>query len=604
MSRLHHFGRLAGPAVLLIGFAACVAAQDVRYSETHLFTVAGDEVTEDVDVAIEFVSERSTSQTVFGVHEQYFNPVTDFHADLDGRAVRSRQFVREPSTPADVFLSGGTVTSFSLEAPPRVGQRLAYRYRRTYADAAFLPVLYVPNADRLERYEVVVRHPADVAAAFDVAVPRGTVRPEVTTSATESRVVFASLDEAPDVPLFALNDVHAAVQIDLRRGDGALTPTRPDEFAAWYGRLLGPRSAEPSPALRGVAETLRRASPEATVAAIHDHVRGRIRYIADARAEGAFVPRAPDVVLDRSYGDCKDRASLVAALAGALGLRVDLVLAATEPSASTAGVSLGLYNHVICAFGEGAARVYFDPTHPYLPYGDLPEGDVDGRMLRLGAGGAEDLRLAAQDSLPALDVAVRFGLDDAAGGRATVVARGQVLGAIREMLARGSGADPANVLSAIAGEWLYRIRLSRLVLVGDTADALTFEGRADLSQFVVASPTRRYLPQTPFQAVPAEARARRADALPLDLPQRPNVRLRLLVAPGAWTAEPAAVAWGGPLARFEARVAPGPDGTELTYAFRQLTRHFAGDDRTAYLDLADRYLSARRDVFTFTSTSE
>ena len=603
MSLRYRLGRLAGPAVLLVGLASGVAAQDVRYSETHLFAVLGTTVTEDVDVAIEFVSERSTGETEFGVHEQYFNPVSDFRAELDGRSIRSRQFVKEKTTPADVFLSGGTLNAFTLEVPPRVGQQLTYHYRRTYTDAAFLPVLYVPNVDRLERYEIAVRHSADVAATFDVTAPRGGVQPEVTTGATESRVVFASIDEAPDVPLFALNGFHAAVQIDLRRGDVALTPTGTDEFAAWYGGLLGPRNAEPSPALMALAETLRRDTPEATVAAIHDYVRGRIRYIADARAEGAFVPRAPDIVLDRSYGDCKDRASLVAALAGALGLRVDMVLAATEPSAETAGVSVGLYNHVICAFGEGASRVYFDPTHPYLPYGDLPEGDVDGRMLRLGAGGAEDFRLAAQDSLPALDVAVRIGLDDAPNGRATVVARGQVLGAIREMLARGSGADPVNVLSAIAGEWLYRIRLSRLVLVADTADALTFEGRADLSQFVVASPTRRYVPQTPFQAVPAEARARRSDDLPLDLPQRPNVRLRLLVAPGAWTAEPAAVAWGGPLARFEARVLPGPDGTELTYSFRQQTRHFEGDDRTAYLDLADRYLSARREVFSFTSTS-
>ena len=250
-----------------------------------------------------------------------------------------------------------------------------------------------------------------------------------------------------------------------------------------------------------------------------------------------------------------------------------------------------------------SGRVYFDPTHPYLPFGDLPEGDVDGRALRLGPDGAEDVRLAAQDSLPALDVAVRVSLDAPAAGEATVVARGALLGLVREALDKGTGPDGVNALSAAAGDLLYKIRLGDLVLVQDTPTAVTFTARADLSEFVVASPTRRYLPQTPFRAVPAEVRERLADALPVTLPARPHVRLALSVAPGAWTAEAASVAWGTPLARFSATVAPSPDGTVLTYLFDQRTRRFAGDDRDAYVAFADRYLGARRDMFTFRPTA-
>ncbi len=579
---------------------------DVQYSETHTFTLggAGQQVVEEVTVAVTFVSQRSTEDVRFSVHEQYFNRVTEFEAELDGRRVAQRQFSTNRTTPADIFLSGGTVQSFTLSETPQPGQRLTYRYRRTYPDPAYLPVLYVPNVDRLDRFEVVVRHPADVAVAFDVSAPRGDVEAQRVVGSGEARVVFESLDEAEEVALFALNGYHAAVQIDLRRGGVALTPTQPDELAAWYGRLVGSVDTTTTEALRAVARSLRRDTPEATVAAIHDHVRTRIRYIADARDEGAFVPRAPTFVLGQSYGDCKDRAFLVATLARLLGHRVDVVLASTQPSAETRGVAMGLYNHAICAFGEGARRVYFDPTHPYLPFGDLPENDLDGRALRLGDGAAEDLRLAAQDSLPSLDVAVRFALDSLDAGRATIVARGAVLGIVREALVKGSGPDAVNALSAIAGDVLYRIRLSELALTDDRPDAATFSARADLSQFVVASPTRRYLPQTPFRAVPADARERLGDALPVDVPMRPNVRLALLVAPGAWDAEPAELAWGGPDARFEARVAPGPDGTMLTYLFRQRTRHFEGDARTAYLDLADRYLGARREVFTFRPLAE
>lgn len=607
---------LATLASLASGPAARAQAPDIRYAETHTFVVPdrpGAPLTEDVAVEITFLSARSTENTRFSVHEQYFNLVSDFGAELDGRGVRSRQFSTTHAQSADLFMTGGMVRAFSLEERPKPGQKLTYHYKRTYPDAGYLPVLYVPNLDRVERYEIVVRHPTDVRVDFGVATPRGPSgpTPQTTTTDREARVVFADLDEADDVDLFALNGFHAAVQMSLRRGSSAMTPTQPEEMGVWFNRLLAQVDTTITPQMQAVAETLRRDTPRETVAAIHDHVRTGIRYIADERDEGAFVPRAPDIVLGRSYGDCKDRAHLVAALARALGLRVDVVLlAASQPDepmpAPTAGVSLGLYNHVICAYGDGPSRVYFDPTHPYLPFGDLPEGDVGGRALRFGQGAMEDLRLAAQDSLPALDVSVRFGLDTPETGEALVIVRGGILGSVRAALDRGTGHDAVNTLSSIAGDLLYRIRLSDLTLERDTPAEATYRARADLSQFVVASPTRRYIPRTPFRAVPPEARGRMADELPLDLPSRPNVRLELRVAPGTWTAAPESVAWGSPEAGFEARLAPSdaPDATPgevaLTYVFRQRARHFEGDARTAYLGFADRYLGARREVFTFT----
>jgi hypothetical protein len=152
--------------------------------------------------------------------------------------------------------------------------------------------------------------------------------------------------------------------------------------------------------VRTLAEGLRGANDSLTVASLHDYVHRSIRYIADQRAEGAFVPRAPDLVLDRTYGDCKDRAFLVTALAQALGLRVDPVLISTRPSPEFDSVHLGLFNHVICAFThEDGSRTYFDP-------GDLPEGDIDGHALRLGEDGAERLFVAAQATAPHLDIEV------------------------------------------------------------------------------------------------------------------------------------------------------------------------------------------------------
>lgn len=594
-------------ALVLFLAAPATAQPDVAYSERHVFTVpaAGrGPLTEDVEVSVTYLTARATSHDAFQVYEQYFNRVSGLEADVDGRRLRRGAIHSAPAQLEDVFLSGGTIHSVTLPDVPRVGQTVTYRFRRTYPDAAYLPLLRVPNVNRLARYEVVVQHPAGVQAAFDVVTPRGAVPHSVVPDATVSRLVFADVPYAAEVPLIAAEDAHAVVQLRLTAGPTALTPTAPDAFAAWYGALVGRVDTTATPRLRALAETLRRDTPRATIAAIHDHVRGGIRYVADSRGESAFVPRAPDLVLEHAYGDCKDRAWLVATLARILGHRVDLVLTSTVASPPVPHVSLDLYNHVVCAFDDGAERIVFDPTHPYLPFGALPEALVGARSLWLGVDGAQDVPIAAQDSLPALDVSAQLDLDQPARSPATVVVRGAALGAVREARARGTATDAANAVSALAGRAIYRTRLSQIVLIDEADDALTFRATADLSQFVVASPTRRYLPLTPFPAIPNDAPSRRADALPIDVPDRPNVRLRLDLAPDPWTLAPAEVAWGEAGAAFTVRVDRTPDLQTVTYRFEQRTRHFAGAARDAYLDLADRYLGARREVLTFTRPTE
>jgi len=592
--------------VLLATVVAPFAQPDVTYRERHIFTIPAPghgDITEDVEVSVTYHTARSAAGGDFSVYEQYFNRVTDFEVEIDGRGIRRREFRTTQAQSEDVFLSGGTIHSVAPPEPIRPGQTVVQRYRRTYPDAAYLPILYVPSVDRLARYEIVVRHPEGIEAGFAVTPSRHAVPFVSTPGARESRLLFLDLPEAPPVPHLDGEGVHAAVQLHLRAGDRNLTPTTPTDFAAWYGSLVGRVDTTATPRLRALAESLRRESPSATIAAIHDHVRRGIRYVADARGESAFVPRAPDIVLDRAYGDCKDRAWLVATLARILGHRVDLVLTSTEPTPPVPGVALGLYNHVVCAFGEGEDRVVFDPTHPHLPYGALPDALVGARSLRFGSAGAEEVRFVAQDSLPSLDVTVRLDLDQAASSEATIVLRGEAMAAVREARLRGTPTDAANVVSAIAGDSFYRVRLSNLSLSAETNDALQYRASADLSQFVVASPTRRYLPLTPFPAVPTDAPLRRADELPLDLPTRPNLRLRVHVASG-WTATPRDEAWGDDLAGFRAHLTPADDGIQVTYRFWQQARHLAGDARTAYLDLADRYLGARRDVLTFSRPSE
>ena len=356
----------------------------------------------------------------------------------------------------------------------------------------------------------------------------------------------------------------------------------------------------PTPEL---AASLKGDTPEETIAALHDYVRSTIRYIADERGENAFVPRAPDVVLERSYGDCKDRAFLVAALARELGYEVDVVLVSTEPEPEFEGTHVGLFNHVINVYDtEDGRQVFFDPTHRYMPYGALPEGDVEGQALRLGAAKAELLRVPSPEAPPALDVSVQAALADMERGVAEVTVRGPLLAYVRQAQERGLALDVENALIAVTSAYLYKMELDDFEETKDDGDAVTFRAQADLSEFAVASPTRRYLPQTPFVAVSAEVLERAEDPYAIHHNDRPHLRLTLDLDAGPWNAAPAEVTLGaeGDPARFAAALSPADEGrTRITYTFRQDRKRLTGSVRDTFVDFARDYLGARRDMFIF-----
>ncbi len=591
-------------AATLVAIAVPLAAQDVSYTERHTFVFGerAEDVSERAEVEVRYLSPRSTSWREFGAFEQYFGPIQNLRAELNGKRLGRDAIQKIRPQSADVFLSSGTYHQILLPEAARPGDVMRYSYERDYLSAAYVPILRVPSIDRLAEYTIDVEHPESVQVSFRIQAPRGEVTHEITTAPGRTRLVFRDLEPLADLPLFAHNGVHAFVMIDARKGPLALTPTAPDEFAAWYGTLT---KRPVAPTILPVARGMESESDSATVASFHDYVRTSIRYIADERDAGAFVPRAPDMVMANSYGDCKDRAFLISALAQSLGLQVDPVLISTEPEPEFEDVHLTLYNHVICSFEhDDGTRTYFDPTNPYLSFGDLPESDIDGLALRMGPDGAERLFVASPSADPTLDLRLQLDLDAPASSGATLTVRGTLLEMVRAVEARATESDARNALSAVAGDLLNKIRLSELEFVSESARSREYRSRADLSQFVIASPTKRYLPLTPFRTIDASVSERRDDALQIRTSERPNVRLQLDIAGSLWRPDSIDTAFGdarGPV-WFEARAEPLAEGSRVEYTFGQRTKRFGGDDRDAYLALADAYLGAKRDVITFRST--
>jgi tetratricopeptide (TPR) repeat protein/transglutaminase-like putative cysteine protease len=127
-----------------------------------------------------------------------------------------------------------------------------------------------------------------------------------------------------------------------------------------------------SPELDQVARTLGEgaATPQAKLLRVHQFVMEEIRYQQDYESFIAGVkPHAAPVVLERRYGDCKDKAVLFIELARKLGLEAHFALVRTrDQGPATPEVPMQQFNHAIVYVPAqaGVEARFFDPTAELL----------------------------------------------------------------------------------------------------------------------------------------------------------------------------------------------------------------------------------------------
>jgi tetratricopeptide (TPR) repeat protein/transglutaminase-like putative cysteine protease len=161
-------------------------------------------------------------------------------------------------------------------------------------------------------------------------------------------------------------------------------------IAAGYRRLVEAKltaSVAPPADIKGATQ---RDTVDRTLAWLHAHV----RYTGIELADSAIIPYTPAETLDRGFGDCKDKATLLAALLRANGIPADLALLSTGPGVdvdrSLAG--LGEFDHAIVRAKVDGKDLWIDATEDGLPAGQLPSRD-QGRLALVIAADTRDLTM-------------------------------------------------------------------------------------------------------------------------------------------------------------------------------------------------------------------
>ncbi|MFH1808903.1 MAG: DUF3857 domain-containing protein [Pseudomonadota bacterium] len=124
---------------------------------------------------------------------------------------------------------------------------------------------------------------------------------------------------------------------------------------------------------------------------IHDHVVKKTRYVGIELGIHGWKPYRASVVHRRGYGDCKDKATLLVAMLGEVGVEARLVLLRTVNLGELARepASMWAFNHAIAYVP--ALDLYLDGTAEFSGLDELPTVDQGAMALRVGRDGSGEL---------------------------------------------------------------------------------------------------------------------------------------------------------------------------------------------------------------------
>lgn len=225
---------------------------------------------------------------------------------------------------------------------------------------------------------------------------------------------LAALPLEPAMP--PVSDLAPRVAVSLYGPPDAPAPgqfERWEQVASWLHALADNTSQAP--------ESVAAKAREITASAANDFERARAIGVYAQRVQyvsiqtglgrgGGYQPRAPALVLERNYGDCKDKAGLMRAMLAAVGIRSQLVsiYAGDRNYVRAEWPSPQQFNHAIIAIsltevpaGTPAALehavlgklVVFDPTDEHTVFGELPLHEQGSLALLVTASGGTLMKM-------------------------------------------------------------------------------------------------------------------------------------------------------------------------------------------------------------------
>lgn len=263
-------------------------------------------------------------------------------------------------------------------------------------------------------------------------------------------------------------------------------------MGAWYQRLTKDRrDADPQIKAQVAALTASAATPLDKMKAIARFVQDQVRYVAIELGIGGWQPHPASEVFAHRYGDCKDKATLMAAMLSVIGVDSYYVVINSERGSITPDSPPYIYgfDHVILAIKlpEGTAGsslvatmqhpklgriLFFDPTDELTPFGQLHGRLQDSYAMLVTPDGGE---LIEVPELPGATTGINRKADltlDASGnlkGDVTEIRRGDRAASERWALrTMTKDSDRIKLIETVLADSLPNFQITKATLLNFT----------------------------------------------------------------------------------------------------------------------------------------
>jgi len=200
------------------------------------------------------------------------------------------------------------------------------------------------------------------------------------------------------------------------------------DVGTWYWGLIKDQLYADSSLKEKVAELTKGAkTTQEKVAAIHNWVVGHTRYVGLEFGIHGFLPYRVPLIVQRGFGDCKDKASLLYTMFQSAGIDARIVLVRTRRNGAVHAepASLAVFDHAIAYVPE--LDLFLDGTAEHSGTSELPVQDQGVSVLVVGPGGAELRKtpvFAAEHSRRSRTLEVALSVDGSAKLRGREEVRG------------------------------------------------------------------------------------------------------------------------------------------------------------------------------------
>ncbi len=160
----------------------------------------------------------------------------------------------------------------------------------------------------------------------------------------------------------------------------------PSDLYNYYTSIVYSQGDLGSKELTSVAEEIKQISEDKNdiIKNTYNWVQRNIRYIAYEKGSDGVIPRAPALVCNRKFGDCKDMSNLIRKLLELNDIESQLTWIGTRsiPYRYEEVYSMNVDNHMIASLKKDGEWLFLDATDPNGIYG-LPTSHIQGKQAMI-----------------------------------------------------------------------------------------------------------------------------------------------------------------------------------------------------------------------------